>query len=142
MSVSIFVKAIPTKQLSSGPVGYAFLIASPYQEPRVWVGRETKCTGNRAELLAACRALECLEPGQTITLYSQLEYLVYGAGRFKSRRLKKDPSKVANYDMWCRLDRAASNHKVTWYRPPHNNIYMPLVEERAFESAHKIANPI
>jgi ribonuclease HI len=105
---------------SRGPGGYGAVIS--------WNGRieelsggEQDTTNLRMEITAACVALETIDEGDTVTVYSDASYLVncMRRGWYKNWREngwlnhRKEP--VANRDLWERLLEATQRHQeVRW----------------------------
>ncbi len=83
-------------------------------------GHEPNTTNNRMEMMAAIKALEAFrKPMTAITLYSDSKYVTQGMTEWilnwKAngwKNAKKKP--IENQDLWKRLDKASSMHKVTW----------------------------
>ena len=105
---------------SRGPGGYGAVL--------MWQGRteeisggEQETTNLRMEITAACVALETIDEGHEVTVYSDASYLVncMRRGWYSKRREngwlnhRKEP--VANRDRWEGLLRAARRHQeVRW----------------------------
>ena len=105
---------------SRGPGGYGAVV--------FWNGRTEEISGGeqdttnlRMELTAACRALETIDGGHVVTVYSDASYLVncmrrgwherWRANGWRNHR--KGP--VANRDLWERLLEAVERHReVRW----------------------------
>ena len=69
-------------------------------------GREDRTTNNRMELLAAIRGLSHTEPGSTVVLYSDSQYLV--------NTMTKGWQRKVNQDLWEALDRSVTGRQVRW----------------------------
>lgn len=63
-------------------------------------------TNQRAEITAACIGLEALREPCEVTLISDSEYVI--------RTMLGSYRRKTNLDLWERLDRAASRHRVSW----------------------------
>jgi ribonuclease HI len=102
-----------------GPGGWGALIRED-GKTRELKGGEPATTNNRMELLAAISALESLPPGITADLYTDSQYVRGGITEWIKNWKKRDwrtadKKPVKNRELWERLDRAASVHKVTWH---------------------------
>ena len=102
-----------------GPGGWGALIRED-GKTRELKGGEPATTNNRMELLAAISALEALPPGVTADLYTDSQYVRGGITEWIKNWKKRDwrtadKKPVKNKELWERLDRAASVHKVTWH---------------------------
>lgn len=82
-------------------------------------GGEAVTTNNRMELMAAISALEALKRPCRVELHTDSNYLkdgitkwIHGWKRNGWRTAAKDP--VKNAELWQRLDKAISGHKIDW----------------------------
>jgi ribonuclease HI len=105
---------------SRGPGGYGVVLT--------WNGRieelsssEQNTTNQRMEVTAACVALETIDEGHVVTVYSDSSYLVncMRSGWYKKWRengwLNHSGGPVANRDLWERLLEATKRHQeVRW----------------------------
>ena len=105
---------------SRGPGGYGVVIS--------WKGKTEECSGGeqdttnlRMEITAACVALERIDEGHTVTIYSDASYLIncMRRGWYKKWRengwLNHRKESVANRDLWERLIQATQRHQeVRW----------------------------
>jgi ribonuclease HI len=105
---------------SRGAGGYGTVI--------YWAGKTEEISGGehdttnlRMEITAACVALETIDEGHTVTIYSDASYLVncMRRGWYKkwraNRWLNYRDEPVANRDLWERLLEATQRHKaVSW----------------------------
>ncbi len=107
---------------SRGPGGYGAVLTWG-GETREISGGEPDTTNQRMEILAACVALETIDKGHVVTIYSDSSYLVNCMRRgWHERWLKngwlnglKEP--VANRDLWERLLAATRRHRqVRWIK--------------------------
>ncbi|MBI3774398.1 MAG: ribonuclease HI [Gammaproteobacteria bacterium] len=101
-----------------GPGGWGALLRSGGNEKQL-LGAEAHTTNNRMELMAAIMALEALTQRCNVTLTTDSKYVKSGitewVPQWKRRQWKTaDKKPVKNVDLWERLDRAASQHQVTW----------------------------
>jgi ribonuclease HI len=101
-----------------GPGGWAAILRYGEREEEI-SGAEPETTNNRMELMAAIRALESLKRPCEVTLTTDSEYLKKGVTewlpQWKARGWKtagRQP--VKNQDLWERLERAASRHRIHW----------------------------
>ena len=82
-------------------------------------GRGNETTNNRMELAAVIIALEALNRGCNVTLYSDSQYVVRGITKWiktwKQKGWRTSGKKaVENRDLWERLDRATERHSFSW----------------------------
>jgi ribonuclease HI len=84
-------------------------------------GGEQDTTNLRMEITAACTALETMDEGRTVTVYSDASYLVncMRRGWYEKWRengwLNHRKKPVANKDLWERLLKATERHReVRW----------------------------
>ena len=71
------------------------------------------------ELLAAIKALESLKEMCEVNLYTDSKYVKQGITewiiKWKANGFKNSKKKpVVNAELWMRLDRLASQHKINW----------------------------
>jgi ribonuclease HI len=105
---------------SRGPGGYGVVIRWEGKTKEI-SGGELNTTNLRMELTAACVALETIEEGYTVSVYSDASYLINCMRRdwYKKWRengwLNYRNEPVANKDLWERLLEAAQHHQqVRW----------------------------
>src|SRR5215211_4772173 len=105
---------------SRGPGGYGVVIRWEGKTKEI-SGGELNSTNLRMELTAACVALETIEEGYTVSVYSDASNLIncMRRGWYKNWRengwlnYRKEP--IANRDLWERLLQATQRHqKVRW----------------------------
>ena len=105
---------------SRGPGGYGAVMMWKGKTKEI-SGSEQDTTNLRMELTAACVALETIDEGYVVTVYSDSSYLVncMRRGWYKKWRVNgwlnhfKEP--VANRDLWERLLEATQRHQeVRW----------------------------
>lgn len=82
-------------------------------------GSEPGTTNNRMEMMAAIVALESLDAGSRIVLYTDSQYVRDGITSWlvgwKRRNWRTAENKpVKNADLWSRLDAATRLHEVRW----------------------------
>jgi len=102
-----------------GPGGWGVLLRYGNTEKELY-GGEADTTNNRMELMAAIHALENLKRESKVILTTDSQYVRKGItewiANWKKRGWKtasKQP--VKNKDLWQRLDKAATQHKVEWH---------------------------
>jgi ribonuclease HI len=105
---------------SRGPGGYGAVIFRNGKTEEI-SGGELDTTNLRMEITAACAALEIIDEGHTVTIYSDASYLVncMRRGWYKKWRengwLNHRRGPVANRDLWERLLQATQRHRdVQW----------------------------
>lgn len=103
------------------PGGYAAVLVNELTGSRKTVkGRLSDTTNNRAELMAAIKALEAIRPGAFVTMVGDSQYVVKGMTewRFSWKRRgwrSSDNQPVANLDLWLRLiELAEKPAKLEW----------------------------
>ena len=101
-----------------GPGGWGAVLRSGGHE-KLLCGRADDTTNNRMELTAAIEALEALLRPCRVRLSTDSTYVKDGItrwiGAWKRRDWKTaDRKPVKNVDLWQRLERAASRHRVEW----------------------------
>lgn len=102
-----------------GPGGWGVLLRQGGRE-RELHGGEALTTNNRMELTAVIRALEALEPGAMVRVYTDSQYVQKGISGWihdwKRRGWRTaDRKPVKNQDLWLRLDELARGHAVEWH---------------------------
>jgi ribonuclease HI len=105
---------------SRGPGGYGAIIFCDGKTQEI-SGGERYTTNLRMEITAACVALETMEEGYSVTVYSDASYLVncMRRGWYEKWRengwLNHRKAPVANRDLWERLLKATQRHQeVRW----------------------------
>lgn len=105
---------------SRGPGGYGVVVSWGGKTQEI-SGGERDTTNQRMEVTAACVALETIDKGHLVTIYSDSSYLVNCMRRGWHETWQdngwlnnlKEP--VANRELWERLLKAARRHKeVRW----------------------------
>ncbi len=103
-----------------GPGGYGAVVSWNGKTVEV-SGGERDTTNQRMEVTAACVALETIEEGHVVTVYSDSSYLVNCMRRgwhetwSENGWLNNLREPVANRDLWERLIRAVQRHReVRW----------------------------
>jgi ribonuclease HI len=101
-----------------GPGGWGAILTSSGKEKELY-GAERETTNNRMELMAAIQALEALKRSCDVTLVTDSEYLRKGVTewlqKWRRRNWKTaDRKPVKNQDLWQRLERAMSGHRLHW----------------------------
>jgi ribonuclease HI len=106
---------------SRGPGGYGAVMTWKGKTEEI-SGSEQNTTNLRMELTAACVALETIDEGHVVTLYSDSSYLVncMKRGWYKKWQengwLNHRNEPVANRDLWERLLEAEQYHQEVWWR--------------------------
>lgn len=101
-----------------GPGGWGALLSFRGVEKEL-SGGEPATTNNRMELMAAIAALEALNRGTEVRLFTDSRYVMDGitkwiAGWKRNGWKTADRKPVKNEDLWRRLDEAAGRHKIEW----------------------------
>ena len=90
-----------------------------YNKEKELCGGSLDTTNNQMELLAAIKALESLKEICEVNLYTDSKYVKQGITewiiKWKTNGFKNSKKKpVVNAELWMRLDKIASQHKVNW----------------------------
>ncbi len=100
-----------------GPGGWAAILKFGQHE-RVLSGGEKDTTNNRMELRAALEALRALTQSCQVTVFTDSEYLKKGVTEWmpnwKRRNWRRKGGKLANVDLWMKLDEEIARHAVRW----------------------------
>jgi len=100
-----------------GPGGWAAVLKSGGHQREI-SGGERATTNNRMELRAALEALRVLTEPCLVTLYTDSKYLKRGITEWmpgwKRRNWRRKGSKLANVDLWMKLDEEISRHEIIW----------------------------
>lgn len=134
-----------------GPGGWGALLRCGSHEKRI-KGGEPHTTNNRMELMAAIMALESLKQACSVSLTTDSQYVKRGitewVPQWKKRNWKTaDKKPVKNTDLWERLERAQSRHKMQWHwvrgHSDHveNEIADALAREAIDEMLENIGDP-
>lgn len=113
-------------------------------------GAEANTTIPRMELLAVIKALEELNRGCDIHLFSDSQYVIFGIRLLpfwkKSGWKKKDGASVANQDLWQKYDDLVNkfHHKVraNWVKGHSTNYYNNRCDELAVQARKVFAGEI
>jgi ribonuclease HI len=104
-------------QENPGPGGWAAILRYGKHEKEI-SGGEKDTTNNRMELRAALEALRALTEPCRVVLYTDSEYLKKGITlwmpNWKRRNWKRKGGKLANVDLWMKLDEEIGRHEVHW----------------------------
>ena len=104
-------------QGNPGPGGWGVILRTGRYEKEL-SGGETDTTHNRMELRAALEALRALTEPCQVTLYTDSEYLQKGITlwmpNWKRRNWRRKGGKLANVDLWMKLDEEISRHEISW----------------------------
>ncbi|MBR1884396.1 MAG: ribonuclease HI [Clostridia bacterium] len=104
-----------------GPGGYAALLMFEGNEKEV-VGADKDTTNNKMEMMAVISGLESLKYPCEVTVYSDSSYVVdsiekgWVYGWKKKGWVKSDKTEVKNIDLWERLLKLMSIHKVKFVK--------------------------
>ena len=102
-----------------GVGGWGALLRFGETEKRMY-GGEAETTNNRMEMMAVICALEALTEPCNVTITTDSKYVLQGMTEWlenwKQRNWQTAAKKpVLNVDLWKRLDKAASEHKIQWH---------------------------
>ena len=100
-----------------GPGGWGVILRYG-KHARELSGGESDTTNNRMELRAALEGLRALKEPCKVTLYTDSEYLKKGITEWlpnwKRRNWRRKGGKLANVDLWMKLDEEMAHHEVQW----------------------------
>ena len=102
-----------------GPAGWGAVILDQNGRPvQELSGGEDHSTNNRMELTAAIRALDALEPGTPVRLFTDSVYLKKGVTEWLpgwiARGWRRRTGTLQNEDLWRRLAELEEAHDVEW----------------------------
>ena len=102
-----------------GPGGWGAILEAGAHRKEI-KGGETLTTNNRMELVAAIEALDALKAPSDVDLYTDSNYLRGGITSWikdwkRNGWRTADRKPVKNAELWERLEKAASRHKVNWH---------------------------
>lgn len=102
-----------------GAGGWGYVIFEDRHEPIEVCGGELKTTNNQMELTAAVMALQALESRSEVTIYTDSQYVRKGItswikGWKRNGWLTASRKPVKNQELWQALEKACSNHVITW----------------------------
>jgi ribonuclease HI len=102
-----------------GPGGWGALLRFGGHERELF-GGEGLTTNNRMELMAVIRALEALKRPVHVRVTTDSQYVRLGVTQWMARWKRNgwrtaDRRPVKNKDLWERLDRATSRHRIEWH---------------------------
>jgi ribonuclease HI len=102
-----------------GPGGWGVLLKTGASEKELF-GGEPQTTNNRMELTAVIRALEALDSGRDVEVYTDSQYVQKGISEWmrdwKRRGWRTaDRKPVKNQDLWQELDQLAGSHRIAWH---------------------------
>ncbi len=104
-------------QGNPGPGGWGAILRFGRHEREI-SGGEKDTTNNRMELRAALEALRALTEPCRVVLYTDSEYLKKGITlwmpNWKRRNWRRKGGKLANVDLWMKLDEEMARHDVHW----------------------------
>lgn len=100
-----------------GPGGWGAILRHGSHEKEI-SGGEADTTNNRMELRAALEALRALTEPCQVTLFTDSEYLRKGITEWlpgwKRRNWRRKGGKLANVDLWMKLDEEIGRHEIDW----------------------------
>ncbi len=100
-----------------GPGGWGAILCYGHHEKEI-SGGEADTTNNRMELRAALEALRTLTAPCQVTLFTDSEYLRRGITEWlpgwKRRNWRRKGGKLANADLWMKLDEEIGRHEIDW----------------------------
>lgn len=100
-----------------GPGGWGVILCFAGHEKQL-SGGETATTNNRMELRAALEGLRALTKPCKVTLFTDSEYLKLGISEWlptwKRRNWRRKGGKLANVDLWMKLDEEIGRHEINW----------------------------
>ena len=100
-----------------GPGGWGAILRFGQHEKEL-SGGEADTTNNRMELRAALEALRALTESCQVTLFTDSEYLKKGITEWlpgwKRRNWRRKGGKLANVDLWMKLDEEIGRHVIDW----------------------------
>jgi len=100
-----------------GPGGWGAILRFGQHE-KEFSGGEADTTNNRMELQAALEALRALTEPCQVTLFTDSEYLKKGITEWlpgwKRRNWRRKGGKLANVDLWMKLDEEIGRHVIEW----------------------------
>jgi ribonuclease HI len=123
-------------QGNPGPGGWGVLLRYGKHE-KALSGGEKDTTNNRMELMAALEALRALNTSCQVTLFTDSEYLKKGVTEWmpawKRRNWRRKGGKLANVDLWMKLDEEIGRHQIhwRWVRGHAGNIFNEHVDQLA-----------
>ncbi len=104
-------------QGNPGPGGWGAIIRSGKHSKEL-SGGEKETTNNRMELMAAIEALRALNQPCQVKVFTDSTYLKSGITEWmpnwKRRNWRRKGGKLANVDLWMKLDEEISRHEVQW----------------------------
>ena len=100
-----------------GPGGWGAILRYGSHEKEI-SGGEADTTNNRMELRAALEELRALNEPCQVTLFTDSEYLRRGITEWlpgwKRRNWRRKGGKLANVDLWMKLDEEIGRHEIDW----------------------------
>lgn len=102
-----------------GPGGWGVFIVDASKAEFEFSGGEKDTTNNRMEMMGAIIALEKIERGEQIEIYTDSQYLKNGItswihGWVKNNWKTASKQPVKNQDLWERLHLLSTQHNVQW----------------------------
>lgn len=104
-------------QGNPGPGGWAAILNCCGKKKEI-SGGECGTTNNRMEIMAALEALKAIRESCQVVFYTDSNYLLRGATEWlpdwKRRNWKRKEGKLANIELWQKMDQEMSRHDVHW----------------------------
>jgi len=102
-----------------GPGGWGALLRYGEHEKEL-CGGEAQTTNNRMELMAVIAALEALKRPTRVRVTTDSQYVKRGVNEWMARWKRNgwqtaERKPVKNRELWERLDRVLSEHRVEWH---------------------------
>jgi ribonuclease HI len=125
-----------------GRGGWAALLLFEKGE-KVLTGAHPHTTNNRMELTAAVEALQSLDRSHDVDIYTDSEYLRRGITEWlpdwRRRGWKRKSGKLANIELWQRLEAALERHTIRWHwvRGHADNPFNQRVDRLAYQAIRK-----
>ena len=117
-----------------GPGGWAAVLSAGGRRKVVY-GGERRTTNNRMEMLAAIQGLRALTRCVPVTIYTDSQYLLFGASLWVKNWVRKGKlDQMKNPDLWLELHSLQSAIPVEWkWVKGHNGCYLnELADEYAY----------
>jgi ribonuclease HI len=124
-----------------GRGGWAVLLIQNGKE-QILCGYDAETTNNRMELTAAIQALESQKKPAVFHLHTDSQYLQKGIQEWlpvwQAHQWKIKGRKIANQDLWERLQKATEKHIIQWtwvkgHAGDRKNIRVDILAKRAID---------
>ncbi|MBQ7456631.1 MAG: ribonuclease HI [Desulfovibrio sp.] len=127
-----------TMQCTPGRGAWAALVHTPdTSEPRILRGGLLKTTSNRVKLIGVLKALEHLEAGSHVTIYSSSDYICNTIGKgwllqwAANNWISKSKTPVKNTDLWKQVFSLFTNYTITIHYQDGTDATMQKVQSVA-----------